>query len=342
MKVIETSPLFWATGDALSPEDLNRAWLYAKDAIIDVREKRWARSAITFPFVEDVGTPYTQAMNAEELTYRFICPVTCIVERGFLHGNFTASADFAVRLLKSSDSSVPQGATNPYLEFDAAVTDAAVDTTEINVDKALLVAGTEYKIVVSGTTFSLNRADVTLHIACDRWTTAGSLALPNFDPTLFTDYTKLNGATAATNNTNLSTEAAKFANAKTAPHPLLFVKHGLLSGTDADLRTFNIPRFDPARAKARIKRLYLWAYTAGACTISAQLQDETGANVGSAVNAVVAATTGSADSGALSVSLEQAAGASADTTKDYRVVLANSSAVNNAIKVYALLWLARL
>jgi hypothetical protein len=349
MKVLTSQPIAFETGDTLAPEDLNAVFLYAKDALEDVSSKRWAEGMIPFPFVEDVGTAYTQAMNVEERTYRFTCPVNCVVKRGYFSGNFTATpaAGDTVGLrvdLTDTGGAVPAGATAPYLQSGAtAVASATTDTSDSNLERVALTGGTEYKFVVSiaaGGVFTLNRFDVVLHVDVDRWSVSGSLAIPNFDPTPFVDgVAGGNAATVAALQTSLNTEAAKLANAKTAPMPILLaVRHNFTNATSINVTRFTIPRVASARAKMVLKRIYIYAYTAGATTVRGILRDQAGAQIGGNIDCVVAGTQASKDSGALSVALD--GGVSATTTSDYTFELVDTSATN-VIKAYAIGWVAR-
>jgi hypothetical protein len=362
MKVITNNPIVFEAGDTLAPEDLNKCFLYAKDALEDVSQRRWAKGMIVYPFVEDVGTAYTQAMNVEERTYRFTSPVNCVIERGYFHGDFTATpvAGDTVGLrvdLTTAGGAVPAGATAPYLQTGAtAVASATTDTSDANLEHVALTAGTEYKFIVSiaaGGVFTLNRFDLILHVAVDRWSTGGTLVVPFFDPTLFVDgFAGGNAVNVNANITSLNTQAALLANAKTAPMPILIaLRHGtaatpFVSGLSINLRKFTIPRVASARCRMVLKRCYLYAYTAGAVTISATLKDNTGAAVASfgvagTLSCVVpAGGQASVDSGALNIALD--GGVSATTASDYTIELANSSAGTNCIKAYAVAWVARI
>lgn len=343
MKVL-TQPLTYVTGDVLAPEDLDRAWLYSRDAVADVAQRRWTKGFLTFPFVQDVATPYTNATTAELLSYRFTCPVTCQVERAFLSGNLTCTGDVQVNITKVSGGTTPTGATAPYLSTGGTIASASTDTADVNVDRVQLEAGAEYKITVSGTTFSFDRFDVTLQVAVDRWNVSGALAIPNFNPTLLTDLNMADATLVAANNTALATEAVKFASALTAPTPMLFVAHGFTSATDTDLLRFTVPRFSNVRGQAIVKRIYVYAVMSGTGggTVTATLKSAGGSTLASASANVAGVTFASADSGALSVALTAApTGTSADTSVDCRLEFANSSAGTSCLRAHAIVWIAR-
>jgi hypothetical protein len=356
MKVLSESIVRYDTGDMLPPDDVNRPFLYAADAIDDVAERRWAKSVLSLPFVESVSTPYTQATNAEVLKYRFKCPVQCVVERAFLNANMAASGAPAEWSLKTGVT-VPAGATNPVLTTRGAIvtpsdgTDpsesadgtvvATSTTTAQNNERALLLANTEYELALQGSTFSCERADVALHIAVDRWLSGGSLQVPALTPTLLRSIDPPDADVVVGNQTKLATEAVKFAS-NAGMVPLLFVRHGLTSTTDVDLRTFRLPRFASARGRARVVRIYSWAVMSAAATatIGVQLRNSGGGIIATANISLVAATTGSGDSGALSLSLTNASASTSTTAADDYTVVLDSSTATNALKVYTLVWVA--
>lgn len=344
MKIITSQPLTFTANDNLTPEDLNSVWTSASAKIVDSADKRYVKSTLTLPFVIDVETPYTDALTTEQRTYRFTCPTTCVVERGFLSGNLTSSADVAVNITISSGGATPTGCTVPYLSTGGAIASALVDTSDINVDKFQLVAGTQYSIIVSSTAaFSLERFDVVLHVTVDRWTVAGSTVLPDFLPALLTDANFCDAVAISSRNSSLATEAGRFASALSAPSPSLFVRHAFLSGTSINLRRFALPLLDSARGVCRITRVYLvvtMAATGGTavtCTVrNAALTSQ--AALSANVSGVLVQ---SVDSGAINVPLEGGAGVTATTASDFSIEFANSSGAVSCLKAYALVWLAR-
>lgn len=344
MKVITTPPVVWETGEIFTPEDQNRVYLYAKDAISDVAEKRFTRSPLVLPFVTDVGSAYTEALTAENRSYLFICPTTCIIERAFLHANMTSNAEVQVNITKLSGGATPDGATTPWLSSGGAIASAAEDTEDNNQDRILLEANTPYVIAVTSSgTFTLERFDVVLHLLTDRWLPSGTLAIPLFSPVLVTDESPRNASFVTSNNSALATEAAKFAANKLAPAPFVCIKHGVLSTTDADLLRFTLPRFSDARAQAVVRRLYVAAAmtdTTGG-TVSATLKDAGGATLASVSQNMAGITRTSKDSGAISHALAGSGKSPATTGDDYRIELANTSATNNALWLLAFAWISR-
>lgn len=338
MKVINRQRVRWNTDRVLHPEDLNVLYQYARDVVRDVGQRRFTKGLALMQFVTDVGTPYTNATPTETLTFRFTCPVTCVVERAFLNANMTSSADVQFTFTTSAGAT-PTGCINPLLSTGAAVASAATETLDINVDKFVLTAGQEYKLVCSSTAaFSLERCDVVLHIATDRWTTAGTAAIPDFVPTSFTQANFRDAALVAANNTALTTEAAKFAANVIAPAPLSYVRHAFDSTTDADLLRFPLPTY--TRANCVVRRIYLYVSmaTTGGTTVTVAMQNAAGAAVRTVTANVAGLTQVSADSGALTDLL---LGSPATTTDDYRIVFANASAAVSCLKAQALIWLSR-
>lgn len=343
MKVLTTQPIQFTAGDDLSPEDLNALYNYGRDSLTDVASKRWAKGAVTFQYVTDVSNAYTNITSTESLTCRFTCPQTCVVERAFLSANLTSANEVSVSFIDTTTGLAPTGATTPLLSTDAAVASSLVDVTDINVDRFVLVAGREYTIVVAGAgVFSLERFDVTIHVAVDRWTLAGTTDVPLFLPTLVTDASFRDATVVVANNAALATQSAKLAAGLTAVTPLYLCTKGFVLGTAAALRTHQLPRQDSATTQRVLKRIYLYAEVTGgggAVTVSATLLDQAGATL-----LTVSGFTGSqisVDSGALSTSFVTAlAGAAADSTKDYSLVFAITGA-KTCTKAQALLWFAR-
>lgn len=345
MKIV-TQPLTFITGDVLAPEDMNALYLYARDAVSDTASKRWAKGILPIQCAQIVGTTITQASGAL-LVHRFKCPVTCIVERAFLSANMTSDAEVKVSITETTGGATPSGATVPWLTTMGAVTDAATDTKDINTDRFVLTAGTEYSITIAPASgnFALSRFDITLHVAVDRWTLAGTTSVPDFDPTLVTDASARDATVVAANNAALTTEANKFASALGAVMPMVFHAHNFVSGTDADLRTIPIPRIASARGKMVVKRFYVFADMAAAGgaadTVTADLQNAAGASQATAVADVNGVAYAAGDSGALSVSLDGASVSAATTTDDFKLVVSNNDAANQCNRATVILWVAR-
>ncbi len=329
MKVL-TAPLTFIDGDILPPDDVNALYLYARDAVIDVASKRWAKSIFPIQCVQVVGTTIDEASGAL-LVHRFKCDKTCIVERVFLNANMTSSAEVTVAII-ATGGSTPTGATVPLLSTGAAVVSAATATTDVNTDKFVLTAGTEYSITIAtagGATFDLHRCDITLHLAVDRWTLAGTTSVPDFDPTLLTDASMCDAAVIVANNSALTTEAAKFAAALGAPMPMVFHVHNFVIAT--------------ARGLCIVKRIYVFAdmNAAGgaADTVTASLLNAAAVSQATAVADVNGVAYAAGDSGALAIVLN---GADAATTaSDFSLVLANNDAANTCNRATVIIWVAR-
>jgi hypothetical protein len=340
MKII-TTPRVWTTGELLAPEDLDALYLYAKDAVSDRASARWARSWLPVPFVTDVGAPYTEASGAL-LTFKFTCPTTCIIEGAHLSASMVSSAEVTVSITATSGGATPSGATTPWLSTGGEVLSAAVDTKDENLDRILLAAGTEYSITVASSgTFTLDRFDLMLRIAVDRWCLAGTTSVPAFSPTLLSDASFADATVIAANNTALATEGAKFASALGAVFPILFVHHGLTSGTSNAMRRHTLPRMATARGTMVMKRLYIDAVMAANVTsaVAASVLNAGLVSVGVVSSAsLVAASRASGDSGAVSVNLH---GADAENTANDYVMQLSSGTATNCLRASALLWVAR-
>lgn len=114
MKVISsTQAVRFTTGDALSPSDLNDVFLYAKDAVSDVAEKRFALAAIVFQHNPGLTSGATVAFR----TVRFVCPIACSIVRAFLDANLTAASEVTFSIQRADTSAIPDGATTPFLSI---------------------------------------------------------------------------------------------------------------------------------------------------------------------------------------------------------------------------------
>lgn len=334
MKVLTEQVVRFRTGEILPPEELNRVFLYAQDAVADVAERRWAVGSVTFAFVDTVASGLTNASAARARTRRFTSPVTCVVLRAYLSANLTAAADAQVNIYETGTTTLPQGATEPWLST-GIVAAATEDTEDINVDKVLLKARQTYDLVLSGTSFTTERFDVTLDVAIDRWQVGGSLDVPGFTPTLFVDEAP-DATKVAANQSALNTEAAKFASAK-GILPMLVWARNFTSAGDVDVLTFSLPQTAAGRAQARIVRAYLTV--AMAATTGGTVTADIKAPGGSPSATVTAVMTGidhlTVDSGALDLPLD---GDVADDGDDYTVLFANTSAVNACTRAELVLW----
>lgn len=352
MKIITSQRVGFDTGAIVTPDDLNAIWLYSKDVVADAAGRCFAEGVLVLQSVEAVDTPYAQAMNVEELTWRFICPVTCVVQRGYFHANMTSTGEVTVKITDTA-AATPSGCTVPWLttkdavnvgtgvkvdETTGIITDETADIQAINVDRVTLVAGTEYLIKIAGTAnFTLNRFDLILHTITDRWTLAGTKSPPAFAPTLLLEGVGAAAATINGNNSALTTQTNKFAANLRAPVAEVFTAHGFTNGTSANLLKFRIPRQATARGQSKIIEIDLFAFCAGATTITATVKDESGATV-QTVSAVVVGTQKTTRQPSLSISLT--GGDPSDSTKDYTIEFANSSATN-CVKAQALVWISR-
>lgn len=357
MKIV-TAPMTFQTGKALDPADLNALFFYMKDALADVASKRLQRSVLPIQFVEAMGTPYTQATALETRTQRFICPNTCIVERAMLFAQLTCSGGPVTVTIEDTGGSTPAGATTPWLttkdavvtegdsqslSSDGIVSSAASEVFAINNNRVLLVAGTEYLIKVTGSTFTLNRFDLSLHLATDRFVPAGTDLKPTFAPDLLGDADTRDADGVTADKAEVEAAAAVLAARYSAPSPVLFVAHGFLSTTDADLLRFELPSFCTDRAAAKTLRAYLFVDMAGTggTTVTATLLDWNGVTI-STLTANVAGVQQASASASINNTLTQIeADASTSQARDLRVVFANASAGTTCRKATLLLWVDR-
>jgi hypothetical protein len=267
----------------------------------------------------------------------------------------------------SAAGATPSGATTPWLSTKGAFVtdDADVSVSEsadgviatpndrvedVSHDKMPSSPAPSTRSACSCTgNFSLQRADLVLELLTDRWTTGAATSLP-LDAagtiSLWHDGDEEDvGLDTGTTSANLAAATALLATHLDAPAPSFFVKHGLLSTTDADIRTFTVPLADTARARAQATKIYVYAMVAGACTIKGILKNAAAATVAE-VDVVCSGagffSSSAVVAGALPASLSSGtAGAPANTALDYTFEFQNTSGANNGTKVYALIWASR-
>lgn len=321
MKVISsTSSVNFNNDNALSPNDINDVFLYAKDAVADVGEKRYAIAAISFPFVQDMSTGLSNASSVQARRHRFICPVDCTIVRAFLEGSVTAAAVMTVDIA-TAGGVTPSGATVPYLNVAAGATTAA-DVEDINIQSVTLDAGQTYNLTISGTSFTTERCNVVLHVLVDRWRATGSLDVPAFD---YVDLTDTNGAgdAAAVNAASaaLAVESAKFS--RRAMSPSLQVRTAFTSASGTLVAV--IPAPSSTRNASRIVRAYLSSSTAAlGQVVTAVLKDSAGTTIATLSNNHAANLIMTANSGALADAWD---GAVNNPAEDYTVEFSASTGV---------------
>lgn len=346
MKVPSTQPIQFQTGDLLAPTDVNSVTRYAQSCLVDVASKRWQHSALVIQMTGGPSVAYTDATPAHIVTFKFICPVTCIIERAILTAVMVSSAAVDVNITATSGGATPSGATVPWLSTygPTAVTDEVSDT---NPDRVYLSAGTSYTIAVTTAapeTFTLRRFDIQLHCLVDRFTPAVANLQPDYTPVILLESDTPNAALITTSNlVPLAAEVSRLASGLLAPTPALYTCMSFDSATDFDLRIFAVPRFNSSRAQCRAVQLYLRAEMltvgGGGQTVTAALRDGSGATVSSAVASVSGVDGGSGASGTISVALS-AAVSPAVSAGDYSILFSTSAAVTVA-RATCLMWVSR-
>lgn len=304
VKVIASQQVVrFTAGDALSPTDLNDVFLYAKDALADVSEKRYALAALTFPFNKSMSGGIANGDTIGVRTQRFTCPVACTVVRAFLNGNVTAASAMTIALKRAVTGVVPTGATTPYLNVVAGATTAA-DVNDTNIQSVTLDAGVSYDLIIEGSSFTTERCDVVLHVQVDRWRAGGFLDVPDFAFADFTDGLAdalLVGSAGVGATVQLATEVAKLT--ARGMTPAMTTHTGFSSGASANLlRVLPVP--SSARCSSRIVRAYLTSASAATGNIvTAVVKDSTGATVATLSNNHSVNLLMTADSGALAIAL---------------------------------------
>jgi hypothetical protein len=295
----------FTSGDALSPTDLNDVFLYAKDALADVSEKRYALAAIVFPFVADVANGITSASILRVRTQRFTCPVACTVVRAFLNGSVTAASAMTIALKRAVTGVVPTGATTPFLNVAAGATTAA-DVDDTNTQSVSLDAGVSYDLVIEGSSFTTERCDVILHVQVDRWRAGGALAVPGFDFIDFTDGLAdalLVGSAGVGATVDLTAEVAKLSARGMSAAMVTSTAFNLVTPAADLLKVLPVP--SAFRCASRIVRAYLTSSSQAGVgnSVSAILKNAAGTTVATLTNSHTVDDIMTVDSGALALTL---------------------------------------
>ena len=329
----------FTSGDALSPTDLNDVFLYSKDALADVSEKRYALAAIVFPFVADVASGITNASILRVRTQRFTCPVACTVVRAFLNGNVTAASAMTIALKRADTGVVPTGATAPYLNVVAGST-TAVDVNDTNTQSVELDAGVSYDLIIEGSSFSTERCDVILHVQVDRWRAGGLMAVPDFAFADFTDGLAdalLVGSAGVGATVALATEVAKLTARGMSAAMVTSTGLTVLSVPADLLKVIPVP--SSSRCSSRIVRAYLTSSSQAAVgnTCTATIRDATGTTVATLTNSHTVDDIMTVDSGALALTLN---GGVELAAQDYTVQFSGAAAatVNRASVILWFEW----
>jgi hypothetical protein len=363
LKVLVSQPTTYVAGDVLSPGDINATTRELSACFTEAGGKRLQRSTVVLQFVESVGVGYTQASNVEERTFRFRCPMTCVVERAEMSANLVSSAEVRVDIT-SAAGATPQGATSPWLStmgavalstdgtrtvpltsfiFLGGVLSATVDVTDYNPERVLLIAGTEYKVIVSGAgTFTIDRFDVTLTLVTDRFNTSGTVISTSMPVLGLTDASARDASVLANAQTAWNSVASVMGFNVVAPAPVVFTRYNFTSGTAAAVQFF-LPRFVTARAQCRVIAMDVFAYAdaAASFTLSASLRNTTPSTLATSLVTVTAGTQGTSPAATLNVPLVIAsAGVTGVGASDYNILLTTNNAANIR-KTVVCLWLSR-
>lgn len=337
MKVVSVKQVSgFPTGTVMDPRDVNRVTQYAADALEDVSGKRWAKSVVVLPFAESMLVGYNNGSAGELRTYRFTPPVTVVLERAIVDFVGVAGADVTLSIIQTSTGLPPTGASSPWLVVPTGATTAAV-VNDINTDRITLVSGTEYQFTISGTSFTTSRCDLQLHLAVDRWWSAGQ---PEYAPLELTDEDFTDASVISSNIGTLTTETSSLATTRGLTCTAI-VRHAFSSGTNSSLLRVELPRLQSTRLQGRIVRLMVVAHmpdTLGT-TLTAEVRNQAGTLVGAATANVAGVTLATGDSGVIDIPLTTgAANATTTTSLDYSLRLVEAAG-KVAVKAYAYCWI---
>lgn len=342
MKITPAPYYRFRDGELLDSVRANDNLQSVLDVEADVSARRIVRSMLLLRFQTDCAAGYTQALSAENRTFRFSCPRTMVLERAFWTYEGTGT-DIRVDLVEVDSGLPPAGVTNPLV----SVASGAPVASDIDVTQVVLLAGVHYKFTITAAgAFSGTKADLILHLAHDRFqglSGRDERLIPA--PRYLTEQSDLSVATwlahvdsgAQPANSNFSDGfKAGFA-------PVFAHMPGLTSGTSASLCRWDIPRVDTALRRQRIVAVtaYCILASAGAAgqTVTWSVQDQTGATVASWIVTVDGLTYAHFTAHSLSISLQSAtAGIASTPGSDYRIVVSTNGATTIQ-KTYAYVWM---
>lgn len=338
MKIFTNNPPHkFKTGALLDPNRINDNMAYMLDANNDVASKRFSKSIISIPFEVDVANGYTDGYSQEVRSYRFTAVHTMWIERAFLEGQL-ASGTATLSVFNIATGLPPAGVVNPIFT-------PTTDYAQLYYGSEILIpAGTTLRFELTGTPFVVDKLDLILHIRTDRFFTGSTNVVSN---PIVTNLTQADGIAAATLSTNYAAiDAAVAANStkNTARKVMFFVANNFTNSTDVDLLRWDIPRTDANGNRQTVIGINLFAIYATTGTtstfVSWSLQTETGGTTGVSAAAPMSGLILSGSTTVATSTLATAVpGIESDSTKDYRITVANSSAIN-CVKSYAYVWIA--
>lgn len=338
------SPYVWKTGQVLDPNRANDNWAFLSDACADVFDRRYAYSVVQYPFHKDPdGYSGISATSSQE-TRRFrISPAESLSIVGmFVDGSLTSTnASATISFVDTSLDAAPAGVPTPIFTCDC---DTA-EKTQHFAQEIPLTAGSTYAFQLDGYGFTTDNLVLTVHFRSDRFNTAGTDTRQVPSITYYTEADQASAANWNANDNAISTAVTANIAKTSAQKPSLFVMHDFVDGYDSDLRRWDIPRVDSALFRSSVVRIQAFAHYASAGsagnTVTWTLQDASGASTGLVATCDMNGQTfATASDTSPTVNLATAiTGVSSDSSRDYRLVVANNSAIN-CIKSYCYIWVS--
>lgn len=342
MKINTSAPHIFVDGELLDPVKANGNLQACINAESEASSRRYSRSMLVLRFQTDCGAGYTQALSAENRSFRIMSPKALVIERAFWAYEGTG-ADIAINLTEVASGLAPAGFVNPLVSVAAG----APEATDLDIRQIPLAAGVHYKLTMTAAgAFTGTKAELVLHVAADRFqglSGADELQVPL--PAYLTEVSTL---AAATWNAHVASAVAPCdANLgdgyKAGYKPMFFHFPGLTSGTAVALTRWDVPRADSALRRQRIVAFTGYAVLAsnGAAgqTVTWSVLDQAGVTVASFVIPVDGVTYAHLTAHSLTISLQAATALiRSNTSLDFRIVVATNGATTIQ-KTYAFFWL---
>jgi uncharacterized protein YcfL len=338
MKVLTSNPPHkWKTGNLLDPEKVNDNLTYLTETAADVFSKRYAHSVVSIPFYLDSATGLTQANNQATRSIILTAPDTLVIERMYLDGALASGAATVVIYNATTGTTAPTGVTNPI--FTPTTTDQTLFYgKQIQIDQ-----GDSVRIEITGATFATSKLDLILHIRTDRFNRTDTDTLQTPSITKVTEADALDATAFNANTTAISSAVTANIAADRALKCSFVQFSNFTSSTDADRLRLEIPRTDDSTTRQQLVRISCAAAYAsngaGGSTVTWTVLNESGVTTSLASALSMSGVTESLGFDTVpEVDLSTVPPTVAsDTTQDYRITVANSTATN-CVKAYAFLW----
>lgn len=335
MKILTSNPPHqYKAGNLLDPNAVNENLSYLADATADAASKRFAHSVVVYPFQEHVSSGYQDGYTQERRSYRVTAVETLWIERAYLDGALSAgSAD--IYIYDESTGAAPPNVTNPILS--ATTTEA----TDFFGQEIQIPAGSTYRFEIVGGSFTVSKLDLIVHYRTDRFNTAGSDTLQTPAVSFFTEGDAIDATAFAAAHSAIDTAVSANVAKTSARKVMLFVAHNFVTGTDADLRRWELPRVNSATGRCKVVGLNAFALfgSGSSAGITWAVLTQSGGSTGVSTTVSMGGGTFATNSTASTVDLHTAsAEIEQNASLDYRITVTSNTSTN-CLKSYCYVWI---